>query len=49
MIDDRALLDYLSDLDNESDEEIIRRFEQAKLDSADSWILDGDVQEEKHE
>ena len=43
MIDAQALLDYLDDLDNESAEEIIQRFEQAKLDSADSWILDGDA------
>lgn len=40
MIDVRALLDYLGDLENESDEEIIRRLEQAKADSANAWILD---------
>lgn len=43
MIDAQTLLDYLGDLDNESDIEVIRRFEQAKVDCADSWILDGDA------
>lgn len=35
------LLDYIGSLNNETDEQIIKRFEQAKADSANSWILDG--------
>ena len=41
-MDAQMLLDYIGSLDNETDEQIIKRFEQAKVDSADSWILDGD-------
>ena len=41
-MDIQMLLDYIGDLDNETAEQIIERFEQAKADSADAWILDGD-------
>lgn len=41
-MDVQMLLDYIGSLDSETDEQIIKRFEQAKADSADSWILDGD-------
>ena len=44
-IDRRAkdgLIDYIGSLDSETDEQIIERFEQAKADSVDSWMLDGD-------
>ena len=43
MIDAQTLLDYIGELDAETNEQIIARFEQAKADSADSWILDGDA------
>lgn len=41
-MDVQMLIDYIGSLDSETDEQIIERFRQAKADSADSWILDGD-------
>jgi hypothetical protein len=41
-MDVQMLLDYIGSLDSETAQQIIERFEQAKADSADSWILDGD-------
>ena len=41
-MDRQMLLDYIGSLDGETEKQIIERFEQAKADSADSWILDGD-------
>lgn len=41
-MDAQILLDYIGSLDNETDEQVIERFKQAKVDSADSWMLDGD-------
>lgn len=41
-MDVQMLLDYIGSLDSETAEQIIERFEQAKADSADSWILDDD-------
>ena len=38
----QMLLDYISSLDSETAEQIIEKFEQAKADSADSWMLDSD-------
>lgn len=35
-------IDYIGSLDSETDEQIIERLEQAKPDSVDSWMLDGD-------
>ena len=48
-MDIQMLLDYIDSLDNETDEQIIERFEQAKADSANSWILDGDCWRENNE
>ena len=44
-MDVQMLLDYIGSLDSETDEQIIERFNQAKVDSADSWILDGDIKD----
>ena len=41
-MDVQMLLDYISSLDSETAEQIIEKFEQAKVDSADSWMLDSD-------
>lgn len=41
-MDVQMTLDYIGSLDSETAEQTIKRFEQAKVDSADSWILDGD-------
>ena len=41
-MDAQMLLDYIGSLDSETAEQIIERFEQAKADSVDSWILDDD-------
>ena len=41
-MDVQMLIDYIGSLDSETAEQIIERFEQAKADSADSWMLDGD-------
>lgn len=41
-MDIQMLFDYIGSLDNETAQQIIERIEQAKADSADSWILDDD-------
>lgn len=45
----QMLFDYIDSLDSETDEQIIERFEQAKADSADSWILGDDCWRESDE
>ena len=40
-IDLQTLLDLvIENINNESDAQILAEFEQAKIDSADSWIFD---------